>query len=74
MSSLINYLFKNLIFNRSSIDRKMPNRLKKSFELGQNYNKDNAFDHKKCYKHYPMCMYSAKTMLKLIQFNNYLFG
>ncbi|CAO1425026.1 unnamed protein product [Diamesa serratosioi] len=62
-------------FILSNIEKvKVPKRLKKSFEEGQDYNQNGKEDFEKCYKNFPICPYSAKTMMKLIQFNNYLFG
>lgn len=62
-------------FSSNTIENtKVPKKLKKSFEQGLEYNKNQKEDFKKCYKNYPICPYSAETMLKLISFNKLLFG
>ncbi|XP_035894339.1 uncharacterized protein LOC118504229 [Anopheles stephensi] len=50
----------------------IPRPLKESFELGLKYN-DNLSakeNYKKCYRRYPLCLYSARTMLRFMS----LFG
>jgi hypothetical protein len=75
--------------NRYGYDAGMPKKLKEAFELGQSLfrlddNKDNSkankvkksanLNYKKCYSHYPTCLYSAKTMLKLLEIHSRIFG
>lgn len=51
---------------------KVPKKLKNAYDLGIEYNKGVKSDFKKCYKNYPICPYSADTMLRLIaQMNNF---
>lgn len=48
---------------------KVPKKLKSAYLQGLEYNTgEESF--KKCYKDYPICPYSAKTMLKFISFMN----
>lgn len=57
---------------------KVPKKLKKAYDEGSDFNKNEQSDFKNCYKNYPFCPYSADTMMKLIShFNkvqNLLFG
>lgn len=53
---------------------KVPTKLKKSYEQGIEFNKNDKKDFTKCYKSYPLCPYSAETMIKFITFNKFLFG
>jgi hypothetical protein len=68
-------------------DAGMPMKLKNAFELGQSFfrldNDDDGkskskksanLNYKKCYSHYPSCLYSAKTMLKLLEIHSRIFG
>ncbi|KAL7018396.1 hypothetical protein ACKWTF_010736 [Chironomus riparius] len=62
-------------FITNTIDNvKVPKKLKKAYEHGQGYNKNNKNDFEKCYKNYSWCPYSADTMMKFITFNKILFG
>lgn len=42
--------------------------------MGIDFNKNGKDDFEKCYKNYPMCPYSAETMMQLITFNKFIFG
>lgn len=43
--------------------------------MGQKlYSENVSSSYKKCYTNYPFCPYSARTMLKLMQIDSYLFG
>lgn len=53
---------------------KVPKKLKKSYEQGIEFNKNEKTDFTKCYQSYPLCPYSAETMIKFITFNKFLFG
>ena len=69
----LKFVFKD--FFRNTLDNvKVPKKLKKAFENGYNYNKNLDEDFKNCYKDYPFCPYSAKTMIKIITFNKAVFG
>lgn len=67
--------FHQIPIRRHTIEHtKVPKKLKKSYQQGMSFNKNSEGDFKKCYKDYSMCPYSAKTMLKLITFNKFIFG
>ncbi|XP_055627051.1 uncharacterized protein LOC129769063 isoform X2 [Toxorhynchites rutilus septentrionalis] len=53
---------------------KVPKKLVQSFKRGLSFNKFKEVDFENCYPHYPLCIYSAKTMLKLMNLNAKLFG
>lgn len=57
---------------------KVPKKVKKSYDQGLKYNLNRKDDFKKCYKNYPLCPYSAETMMMLISqlnsFNKFVFG
>uniref|UniRef100_A0A336M0T1 CSON009836 protein n=1 Tax=Culicoides sonorensis TaxID=179676 RepID=A0A336M0T1_CULSO len=52
----------------------VPSKISKAFHLGEKYNKNHQYDFKKCYTEYPLCPYSAKTMLSILQYYTYYFG
>lgn len=53
-----------------TINRNPPTKIRKAYNLGEKYSNNSS----KCYKHFPLCPYSSKTMLKLIQLYNSFFG
>ncbi|KAG5672365.1 hypothetical protein PVAND_002497 [Polypedilum vanderplanki] len=63
-----------LITNSIENKMKLPKKLIKAYEQGQEFNKNEKDDYKKCYKNYSWCPYSASTMMKFIAFNKVLFG
>ncbi|XP_055596461.1 uncharacterized protein LOC129746667 isoform X1 [Uranotaenia lowii] len=46
--------------------KSVPKRIVQSYERGLSYYQNNETDSKKCLTHYPLCIYSAKTMMKLL--------
>lgn len=59
-----------LLLVKYSINRNAPVKIKNAYNLGVKYSNNSS----KCYKHFPLCPYSSKTMLKLIQLYNSFFG
>ncbi|CRK91929.1 CLUMA_CG005547, isoform A [Clunio marinus] len=53
---------------------KVPKKLSKAYQSGLDFNKNRKNDFIKCYKMFPLCPYSSKTMMKLITLNKFLFG
>ncbi|XP_055302774.1 uncharacterized protein LOC129568642 isoform X2 [Sitodiplosis mosellana] len=43
-------------------------------ELAHSRGKQSEKSFERCYKHYPYCPYSARTMLKVLQIYSYIFG
>ncbi|XP_001849437.2 uncharacterized protein LOC6039942 isoform X1 [Culex quinquefasciatus] len=54
-------------------NKNVPSRIKQSFERGLSFNQFNEIDYSNCFAHYPLCIYSAKTMLKLLDLHTKLF-
>jgi TolA-binding protein len=52
----------------------VPKKLRKAYEQGLEYSKGDKEGFRKCYKNYPICPYSAETMLKLMTINKFIFG
>lgn len=46
----------------------------KEIELAHNHGKNSTKSFELCYKHYPYCPYSARTMLKILRLYSYIFG
>ncbi|XP_058462242.1 uncharacterized protein LOC131437109 [Malaya genurostris] len=59
------------IFYSVENNKNVPRRIVQSFERGLSFNKTES---KNCFTHYPMCVYSAKTMMKLLDLHAKLFG
>jgi hypothetical protein len=72
----LNEVLMSQSFLRNTIENnvKVPKKLIKAYEEGQEFNKNGKDDHKKCFKSYSWCPYSATTMMKFIAFNRVLFG
>nr|XP_029714375.1 uncharacterized protein LOC109424550 isoform X1 [Aedes albopictus] len=52
----------------------VPKKIVHSFERGLSFNRFNGTDFEHCYPHYPLCIYSAKTMMKLLDLHAKIFG
>ncbi|XP_065090786.1 uncharacterized protein LOC135711751 isoform X2 [Ochlerotatus camptorhynchus] len=54
--------------------KNVPKKIVHSFERGLGFNKFNETDFENCYPHYPLCIYSVKTMMKLLDLHTKIFG
>ncbi|XP_058830249.1 uncharacterized protein LOC131689287 isoform X1 [Topomyia yanbarensis] len=62
------------IFYSIENNKNVPKRIEQSFSRGLSFNKFNGTDSKNCFAHYPLCFYSANTMMKLLDLHAKIFG